>query len=258
MSTARFLVLGRGSLGNRISDHLNSKGYYSECIPYRMGLFHQIDDECLYECVIDCMDLSHSKYTGYANIQMLINTTRINAIDNIRFRRYVYISSSNVYLACSGVIDENSSTKCPSECAIDKYLENKLQNERILRCALNNRLVILRPVSLWGHCRPGAVNGFFADLLRARHDNIQLPHRNGDEQIISYMHYDDASSMIVHLLTSRQEIPLTCNITAWQWKSRKSLKGSFLDKDDSGTIGWRVSSLHYNQRELEIDFRMFD
>ena len=87
---------------------------------------------------------------------------------------------------------------------------------------------------------------FFSDLLLAKYQNYELDIRNGDDFIISFLHYFDAARFILNFASKIEQYKDTkvVNVTSSTWNSRKNLKRSqyCVSSADSNHIGYKVSS----------------
>ena len=207
-----------------------------------------------FDVVVDCMDLSHDLYTNYEELQARILQIRSGNFSNLIFNKYCYISSAGLYIPSYEIIYEGSPVYRFQDSGTTPYLKNKIKTEYLLSKLLADRLIIMRPVSLWSYDSLGSKDGFFADLLESRKNGTFLPLRRGDENIISCMNYQDAAQVIVHVAVVQQQKINICNITAWQWASRKSLKSRCFSESISLQLGRRVSSLHYTISQIPLSF----
>lgn len=229
-------------------------GYDTLCISTRCLDQKFSNTDLHFDVIIDCMDLSHDLYANYEEHQARILQIRSTNFSNLIFNKYCYISSAGLYIPSCEIIYETSPVYDFLDSGITPYLRNKIKIECHLSELLADRLIIMRPVSLWSYDSLGSKDGFFTDLLDSRRNRTVLPLRLGDENIISCMNYQDAAQVIVHVAAVKQKKINICNITAWQWASRKSLKSRCFYESTSLQLGRRVSSLHYTKSEITLSF----
>lgn len=248
------LVLGKGNLGKAITNKLQVLGYETLCISTRCLDQEFSTTDLHFDVIVDCMDLSHDLYANYEELQARIHRIRSGNFLNLIFNKYCYISSAGLYIPSYETIYEDSPVYNFQDSENTPYLRNKIKTEYHLSKLVADRLIIMRPVSLWSYDSLGSKDGFFADLLETRRNGTFLPLRRGDENIISYMNYQDAAHVIVHVAAVKQQKINICNITACQWASRKSLKSRCFSESIPLQLGRRVSSLHYTKSQITISF----
>jgi len=250
----KILVLGKGNLGKAITNNLQVLECETLCISTRCLDQEFSTTDLHFDVIVDCMDLSHELYANYEELQARIDRIRSGNFSNLIFNKYCYISSAGLYTPSYETIYEDSPVYRFQDSETTPYLKNKIKTEYHLSKLLGDRLIIMRPVSLWSYDSLGSKDGFFADLLESRKNGIFLPLRPGDENIISCMNYQDAAQVIIHVATVKQQKINTFNITAWQWASRKALKSRCFSECISLQLGRRVSSLHYNRSQIPLSF----
>ena len=229
-------------------------GYDTSCISTRCLDQELSSTDLHFDVIVDCMDLSHDLYANYEELQARIDRIRSGNFINLIFNKYCYISSAGLYIQSYETIYEDSPVYRFQDPRTTPYLKNKIKTEYHLRKLYADRLMIMRPVSLWSYDSLGSKDGFFADLLESRKNGISLPLRPGDENIISCMNYQDAAQVIIHLATVKQQKINISNITAWQWASRKALKSRCFPESISLHLGRRVSSLYYTKSQIPLSF----
>jgi hypothetical protein len=253
----KILVLGKGILGKAIKDAFDEIGYCSLCIPTRSLKADFPGINSRFDVIVDCMDLSHDLYPNYSTLQDRIHCLRHKVLSLFKFNEYFYVSTANLYVPSYDTIHEGSSLYSISDKELSPYLTCKLKNEELLASLIEDSLIILRPVALWSYEFAGSKDSFFTDLINSRGSDSLLPLRAGDQNIISFMNYQDAAKVIVFIVSILKRKINICNVTSWQWMSRAALKSRHFCGPDSSQLGRRVSSLHYSKPELPFSFQEF-
>ena len=248
------LILGCGVLGSALSDAYSSLGISSVCISLRSFYSLESLQDNKYKLIIDCMDPSSNSIPNYSKIYSKITSVRAFVAQNFIFTTYCYMSSANVYIPTCSLINEFSATYSPDDLHQNSYISNKLLTEIYLRSQLYERLVVLRLVSLWSGSQTIKKDGFFADLLSSRKSRSYLSSRDGDDNVISFMSYDDASKIITFLSSYHFYHFNILNITSERWSTRKCLKQRLDFSEDSSIKGLRIISSVISDKLPHFEF----
>lgn len=248
------LVLGEGVLGKLILEQFSSSVCHARSISIRESGLSILNSVSYSDLVIDCMDPSYQD-TSFSPLNQSIRQYRKRILQDLRFRYYAYVSSANIYRPSITTVDENSNLLDSQGCTCSEYIKNKLETEAYLSVKLRRQLRILRPVSLWNDFYPIAAQGFFPDLIRSRAQSIFLPARDGDQNIISFMHYFDAAQFVKYVLSTMINQFTVINVSSRQWASRKSLKEESNTRADPTQVGRRIISKILTNEMLPFTLR---
>jgi len=218
------LILGKGRLGQYL---------------YKVGKLYNLNLEIQsirelsstsdlsweYNSIVDGMDTAGYQANNFIQTNQKIHQIRTMAAEKAP-GRYSYISSTKVYQQSENLIDEYSPVISQEQSQVSQYIENKLFWERSLLNKLGDRVTIFRPVALWDFFPNLSNKSFFDDLIQSRLTGKPLKPQNGDEQVISYMNYMHAASIIVQILMKSDPIEPVYNISSGIWSTREALKAN--------------------------------
>ena len=218
------LILGKGRLGKYL--YKIGKLYNLKIEIQSIRELCSISDlSWEYQSIVDGMDTAGYQASNFVQTNQKIHHIRTIAAEKA-LGRYNYISSTRVYQQSENLIDEFSPLISQEQAKADKYIENKLFWERWLLNRLGSRVTIFRPVALWDFFPNPSNKSFFDDLIYSRLTGNRLKSQNGDEQVVSYMNYMHAASIILKILMKSDHIERVYNISSEIWSTREALKAN--------------------------------
>lgn len=126
-----------------------------------------------------------------------VNSTKL-LVEEVSKRNLflVYVSSSGIYGKPDDIPVKTTTDFNP----LDAYGKSKVRAEMYIsnRLELQN-FVIVRPRTILGNKRGGIFNIFFKLIKK----NIPIPLPNNGRQIIQFVHVDDVSNLIIHLIKNK-------------------------------------------------------
>ena len=212
-------LFGSGVLGRYLFDYLSPSN--DVCIvPGRSQdkLERSLDILGSDDFVIDLLD--PASFPSLApDIIHKVASTRERLIANI-VSKYIYVSSSSVYQPSTELLNESSTTFNMGSIS-DGYTRHKLRNEQLVSNACSSPYIIARIPNLWSS-QLSENKGFFLDLFQSYYSSSQLPERQGDEYVFSFMSYSHAAFLLGSLLFS--DLHGLVNLPSKTYSSRLALK----------------------------------
>jgi hypothetical protein len=252
--SSRFLILGKGALGEKIHSSFVDTHFTVQSISVRSIDPSFFTHKCYYDIIIDCMDPA-SQDCASSLINDKIAHYRSLVLKHFSFRFYNYISSANIYAPAIAPIDEAGEILSTRSLVCNDYLRNKINTEQYLFSTLQQRLRIMRPVALWQEKYPDSAEGFFPDLFRSRASNSMLKDRAGDSSVFSFMNISDAALLIRYALVSMIDHFYILNVTSSEWASRAFLKTGAIDLSIDDKLGRRITSSVLSPYSFSHHFR---
>ena len=212
-------LFGSGVLGRYLFDYLSPSN--DICIvPGRSQdkLQRSLDILGSDDFVIDLLDPASFASLTSDTIHK-IASTREHLISNI-VSKYIYVSSSSVYQPSTEMLNESSPTFNIGSIS-DSYTRHKLRNEQLVSNACSSPYIIARIPNLWS-AQLSENKGFFLDLFQSYYSSSQLPERQGDEYVFSFMSYSHAAFLLGSLLFS--DLHGLVNLPSKTYSSRLALK----------------------------------
>ena len=238
----KIAILGFGSLGKYFNE-LSSKNIFEFTVFSAKQVFDNPSIVAGYDVIVDSLDPS-SPFLGYSLIADKLRKLRDLLLDKSKDKHYVYLSSVQVYRPSADILFEESPTIDLSD-SLNPYIHNKIVNEKYFADQIKNSYALRLP-SLWSDNYNVNKGSFFSDLLLAKYQNYELDIRDGDDFIISFLHYFDAARFIMNFASKIEQYKdiKVVNVTSSTWNSRKNLKKSqyCVPSAHSNHIGYKVSS----------------
>ena len=236
-------LFGSGVLGRYLFDYLSP--FNDVCtVPGRSQdkLQRSLDILGSNDFVIDLLDPASFVSLTLDTIDKIVSIRE--HLIAITVAKYIYVSSSSVYQPSIDLLNEFSSTINIGG-TVDSYSNHKLRNEQLVSNTCSSPYIIARLPNLWS-AQLSENKGFFLDLFQSYHSSFQLPERQGDENVFSFMSYSHAAFLLGSLLFS--DLHGLVNLPSKTYSSRLALKTRQNPPDLPAT--GRILTTH---REFDFD-----
>ena len=235
-------IAGSGLLGRALKDFLiNSSNNSVILLSLQKLSLDQINNELLQigenDTFVDSMDpnaITNNVSKEHLKKIEIIRTKVLGISSNFH---YIFLSTASIYPHNLKLIDEKNITLKKFQ---SKYLEMKFKNETLVNSLSRSKPTIARLVSVWSDENQ---DSFFGDLIKSFKEKKNIPPREGDDTVISYINLIDACKLLNFIILNRKVG--TINICTNQYDSRSNMKAIVNNKKTksiSNLYGLRIYS----------------